>query len=105
MLVDDLATITTIPKEALVKLLKRAEYCLSDSIVEQRLNNNEVIELDIGIGSILLKLVDEDIKFKFVPSDDFRQIVKTSFNGENSLSNVLEKNLVTKVTKAYKDLL
>ena len=105
MLLDDVATITTLPKDALVKLVKRAEYCISDSIVEQVLQGKDIIEIDITIGKILLKLIDDEVKYKFIPSDEFKDLVKQSMNGHNTLSDTLEKNLVTKVTKAYKDLL
>lgn len=105
MLLDDLSTITTIQKDTLVKLFKKCEYCISDAIVEQALSGSDIIDVDINIGRILLKLVDGEVKYKFIPYDDFKNIVEASMAGENALSKTVEKTLIAKVTKVYKDLL
>lgn len=106
MLIDDLSTITTIPKDVLIKLVKKAQICVSDSLVEQSLANQEIFEIDISVGKILLKLYDDDLKFKFIPNDEFKQQCYNAIvNKENLLSKTVEKSLVTKITKVYKDLL
>lgn len=106
MLTEDLSTLTTIPKQSLDNLIKKAEICIVDQALEQVYQDKTILELDIGIGKLLLKLYDSEIKYKFIPSDKFNSMLSTTiFTKENTLAKTLEKNLVSKITKTYKDLL
>lgn len=106
MLINDLSQLTTIPEAYLEKLTKKVEVCLCDQALEQVLAGEEIIKIDIGIGDILLKLYDEEIKYKFIPSERFKkELTSVVVNKENLLAKTLEKNLAVKITKTYKDLL
>lgn len=105
-LIQDLSILTTINTESLNKLLDRVYYIISDNLVEAMINEKDIAEIDIGIGTLMVRISGDDIKFKFVPNAKLQEVVKTTIvNKENKLISVVEKSLVDKITRTYKDLL
>lgn len=105
-LIQDLSILTTINTESLNKLLDRVYYIISDNLVEAMINEKDIAEIDIGIGTLMVRISGDDIKFKFVPNAKLQEVAKTTIvNKENKLISVVEKSLVDKITRTYKDLL
>lgn len=105
-LIDDLSILTTIPNKALNKLVTKSYYCINEAVIDTLLEDKNVVEIDIGLGTLYIQILDNSIKYKFIPSADLEKNVKnTVVNNKNNLQNVLENNLVNKIVNTYKDLL
>jgi hypothetical protein len=104
-IVKDTAVLSTVPEKAIKKIIDKMVYAIAEAVVEARLTNKSVIELDIGLGILLIRFGDDSIQYKFVPGDKLEESVKNSFiNQQNLLEDVLDASLVNKLTNIYKDL-
>lgn len=105
-LIKDVATLTTIPEKNLNKLVTIAEYCINEIIEEDLLKLNNVSEINIGIGELYIQYIDNELKFKFIPSAKLKgEIIDTIKNKQSSLEIALEEKLVSKITSIYKDMI
>ena len=100
----DLSVLTTINSGTLSKLFEKEIWCISND-VEQCLSNEEKIaEIDLDIGTLLINIGEEDIRYKFIPSPILEKVVvDTVSNGYNGLIAKVEASLVNKISNAYKD--
>lgn len=104
-LMKDVSTLTTIPEKSLSKLMDKAYWCISNEVVESLKQDSNVIEIDIDIGELYIKVIDDNIQYKFIPSAKLNDTVKdTVINKRNVLEDTLEKTLVNKIVDTYKDL-
>jgi hypothetical protein len=104
-IIKDTSVLTTIPEKAIKKLLDRMVYSINEAVVEAKITNQDTIELDIGLGTLLIKFEDDSIQYRFVPGEKLEESVKNSFiNQQNLLEDVLEASLKNKLTNIYKDL-
>lgn len=86
---DKISQLTTVPVEHLDRLNNYINLIHSNDVVEEMLNNKDVIELSIFEGTILIKLEDDAIKYKFIPNKEFDElIVETVLNKKSKLLNV-----------------
>lgn len=100
----DLASITTIPLASINKILSRYQDCICYNLQQELNNITEYVELDIYIGKLLIKLLDNKIYYKFIPSSSFEEDVKETINNnESPLVSKLEKLVTEKITNAYKE--
>lgn len=107
-LVEDLNTLTTIPSYILIKLLKKVNYCITDSVVEDIIADNSVSIIDLGIGKLYIKHEDptgNNIKYHFEPSNDLQKALRDAVkNQTNPLELTLSNSLKEKFEQLYKDL-
>lgn len=102
---EKLSILTTIPEKSLSKLTEKSYYVVSDIILEDIMNDKDVSEIDIGIGTIIIQHSGDSIKYKFIPSKNLDITIKsTIINKKNTLEYILEQTLKDKVTNTYKDL-
>ncbi len=105
-LVQDLSTLTTIPKKNLNRLIDVAIYSINETIAEDLLQGNDVSEVNIGLGNLYIQCSGNKLNFKFIPSAKLREeVINTIKNKENSLELTLEKNLIDRITNTYKDII
>lgn len=105
-LISELSTLSTIPEATLTKLLEKVFYIISDEIMEAKIQEQEIVDIDIGIGSLKILLNPETIKYKFIPNAKLEVQTKAALTKEkNTLDLALEKSLVSKLTNIYKDFL
>lgn len=105
-IIKDTAVLTTIPEKSLKKLIDKNIYCISEAVVEARLSDQKLLELDIGLGILYIQMDDESIRYKFVPGQKLEETVKNSFiNKQNLLEDALDAALVNRLTSIYKDLI
>lgn len=105
-LIEDVSTLTTINKRNLNKLIEVASYCINETIEEDLLDGSNVSDIDIGIGELHIQYVDNELKFKFIPSAKLREEIIDTIKGKhNNLELVLDKNLVDKITNIYKEII
>ena len=105
-IIEDVATLTTINKKNLNKLVEVALYCINEAIEESLLDQKTVTDLDIGIGELHIQFVDNELKFKFIPNAKLREGAIDTIKGkQNNLELILEQNLVDKITNIYKEII
>ena len=103
--IEDLSKVTTIPRVTLQKLIEQSEMCVCHDMLEQILNNENYICVDIMFGYLYINMDEDNVKFKFVPSAQFEDMIVDTINTKRSpLINAVESALSTKIMKVYKDL-
>lgn len=105
-LIDDISKLTTIPDKVLLKLVDKSYFCISSAIEEALLEHKDIVEIDLGIGTLYLEVKSESVRYKFLPNKELDKTVKdTVINRKNSLQDVLEMTLVDRITNTYKELI
>lgn len=105
-LINDLAAVTNIPKLTLSKLSNCANICITDSVLERLADHESESSIDIGIGYLHIKLENDCIKYKFVPSKELDSLICTSIQTKsNPLISALNDSLKKKIQSTYKELI
>lgn len=105
-LIDDLNTITTIPRANLAKISNRVEWLICNAAYEASLSENKSEEVNLGFGKLRLKLDDGVIKYKFIPSKHLENMIIRAYEeGVDQLAVEAEKAVSNTILKAYKDLM
>lgn len=103
---NDLATLTTIPQATLVKLMDKMGWCICNLVEESSLNSDSITEIDLGIGKLILNIENNEIEYKFIPSTKLESnIIKTIKEKKNPLLNKLETSLADRIINTYKDMI
>ena len=103
---EELATLTNISKQLLDKLTTLSVNCICDAVEDDILNSKEVLEVNIGIGTLLIKHSDNEMRYKFVPDAKFEEAVaQTIINDKNQLKVLVEDTLKKRIMNIYKELL
>ena len=101
----DLSTLTNIPERYYDKIENNLKYIIIDGISDAIISNEDVVEFNLGIGSLLVGIEDNVVKYKFIPSEIFENDLKSKVKyGQNLLKDKLEDSLVDRITSLYKDL-
>lgn len=104
--VADVAKLTTIPEDTLRRLMDKFVYCITDAVAEARESGEDAADMDMGIGTLSISLDDDEVRYKFIPSENLKSAVRSAIIDEqNLLERKLEQALVAKITGTYKDLL
>lgn len=103
---EDVSKLTTIPVKTLDSLMDKFLYCIVDLVKETNLAGENTTNIDLDFGVLSINYNNNQLKYKFTPSSKFNQAMSDLFNkGLNSLENILESSLITKITNTYKDLI
>ena len=105
-LLNDLITLTTLPEKKLTKLFKTAAYVIVQAIKEDNEQGIAITDIDVNLGVFSIKHVKgEDLKFKFVPKEDFTKVIQDTCDGKlNSMNKLLVKSFKKNFLDVYKDL-
>ena len=105
-IIKDLSDLTTTNPSTFAKLLRASEWCIGNAVEETQLAGENVTEVFIGIGTLLILTEEGSIKYKFVPTRALENNVKQTYlDGKNPLTLHLENTLAKKLTSVYKELL
>lgn len=105
-LIEDLSKLFSIKPSLLKKLAKVADYCISDYILESKLNDEDVTDINIGIGELKLVVVDDSLTYQFIPSKKLETMIVDAYQKEKSeMTIALEDGLESRLLSAYKELL
>lgn len=107
-IINDISVLTTIPAKTFDKLVKKSVYCICDAIVEDRLGDEDITTVDLGIGTLFIKHLSDSgdgIKYHFEPSVYMSKAIKACIStNQNPLEDVLLTGLKEKFIDVYKDL-
>ena len=102
-LTTDLSKLSNLNEEYLDKLFSLCTDSIASSVYESILNNDNVTEIDIGFGRLIVRNDLSKIKIKFIPSNDLELELKNINKGnEPSLKHKLEKAVSAKLIDMYK---
>ena len=105
-ILDDICEITTIPNASMHKLFDKIGFCIANAIYEGYLNKQQIIEVNIGLGTIIVSIDSNQLVYKFVPSCKLeKNIVDSIRNNKNPLDIKLEETFVNRILNTYKDML
>ena len=68
-LTKDLSVLTGISEQSLKKLADKSIYCICNSVEDLIYSRCNELQIDIGIGTLKILLVDNVVKYKFIPND------------------------------------
>ena len=102
---SDISNITNIPKLCLENLGKKAIDCITYGVKENLSAKETITAIDIEIGILYIKLIDDKISYKFIPSSDLEESISNAvLKNENPLIYKLETALATRIKNTYKGL-
>ena len=102
---QDLNVLTTIPTASLQKLFDKVQYVICHTLEESILEGEDVTEIDLDFGTLIIKIEDGTLKYRFVPSVKLNKNIKTTITSEKSpLTGEVEATLKDRITKTYKEL-
>lgn len=106
-ILDDLSILTTISKYGLTDISKLAEMCISHSILEAKLSNQESIKIILGtLGELNIVITDSEVTYTYIPSKSLEKDIISSLQSNKSrLQEALENSLTKRVISVYKDLM
>lgn len=106
-IVQDLATLTTLPVSNVEYLFDIITDSISHEVLEGKLNNSEFVTISLGkVGKLLISLTDSELRYKFIPSSYLEEkLITTLTTEESSLEKRLQESLDKRIISAYKDLL
>ena len=102
----DLSTLASVDRRVFDKLIQNANFCICDYLENSALNNEDLCEVDIGIGILKIKLGDDSVRYQFIPSQQLESdIVSTLENQQNFLVASIDSTLVGRLNRLYDNLL
>lgn len=105
-LLEDVSTLTGVTEKTLEKLINVSNYCIGHSVHETLCQKQDVTTIDIGIGELVIRVIDEGIQYRFVPSVALeKSLVQTVVGKTSPMIVQLENKLQDKIDKAYKEVL
>ena len=101
----DLSNMTSIKPSVLDKLVNITEFCICDYLIDAKLSDNDIVEVDIGIGKLLLGISQNSVEYKFIPSGGFEKLVVDSLlTMKSPIMTKLEDGIESKLMSSYKEL-
>lgn len=83
-LMNDLNVLTNIPERSLDRMAHLIIMSICTSVWENKQSGSALTEVDTGIGILRLKRVDNEFKFAFEPSDEFRKELKKAYKSDTA---------------------
>lgn len=103
---DDLSKLTNIPSTLLDKLLDKSRAIICDDILDASLDNSCVIDIDIGLGTLTICTEDNQLRYRFTPSNILSEnITATIIDLKSPIKDTASSTLASKIQGAYEELL
>lgn len=102
---DKMFKLTTINQESIAKFNNLVSNCISDAIFEARLQNEDSTTIDLGYGTLIVSMTNNEVRYKFVPSAKLEEdIINAIKNNVNALDSVIIDRTTKTLLATYKDL-
>ena len=104
-IIDDLKTTTLVAERNLVMLFDTMVSLISQEILESDMRGDDYAEINLEFGTLYIKLIDDIPRYKFVPTEEFNNVVKKTYRTKKSrLVNKVDKTISDRIMNTYKDL-
>lgn len=105
-LIKNISSITLIKSSILNKLVEISESCICDYALNTVEEDEDVFSIDIGIGTIYINILDNELQYKFVPDKKLeKKLIRTLDTKESPLVIEAENKLNQRIINTYKELL
>jgi hypothetical protein len=105
-LIEDVSKLTDVSEKTLNKFIPVCTYSIGHAVYESYCCKQSITEIDIGVGQIDIKVEDNTIKYRFVPSKELEKtLIQTVTTKSSPLIVKLDNNLQDKIDRAYKELI
>lgn len=95
-IIDNLGTLTKVPNRILTELVNLTNLCIASAISDAKLQEQQTLSLNIGIGTLGIDLINMDCKF--VPSKDLKLAIKSALDGSGDpLELEIEQAMIDKL--------
>lgn len=102
--IKNLSQLSNIPESNLRNINKQLSWIIIDSL--NLSNEQDQVDIDLGIGTLLISNEGDSIRYRFKPSKELEQsILRYYEDGTNPLKSNLELKLGKKLLNTYKDIL
>lgn len=103
-IIEDISKLSTIPQQEVELVFELYKDCICYDIQEMLKNRENHIDINIGIGLLILDIANDELRYKFIPSNSFEKDIKyTLENNQCPLIDKMEENLHNKIVGAYKE--
>lgn len=104
--IESISKLTSIPLRYIEKIFSLEQdyvcYAIQQAFCEKQNN----VDVDIGIGTLSILVENENIYYKFLPSQSLETDIQHTVSvNEAPIIKKLEENIKEKVLNAYKELL
>ena len=104
--IQDLSALTKTKQQTFDYLIDLATSDISQCVIESWKSGNRNCVIDIGIGTLSVLFEDDEMHFKFIPSEELEiKITSAVLTGESSLQNDIENKIDNRMIKLYKELI
>lgn len=104
-LMTDISTIYSIRASILSKLERLAETCICDYLVEAKLCDDDLVEINVGIGKLMILILDDSVEYQFIPSNRLERLIsKSIIDLKSPLEQEIEEGIEEKLVYTYKEL-
>lgn len=105
-LINDVAKLTDVSSKTLAKFIPVSNYSIGHAVHESWCRQSDLTEIDLGYGELHIKIDDNGIRYKFIPSKELEKIlVKTITTKQSPIIDKIDKDLQEKIDRAYKELI
>lgn len=105
-LIQDLSTLTTISTSNIERLISLSSNIITHDILEACNDDKEICNVDIGLGTLSFLISDNELRYKFIPSEEFeKQIIKAIKTGNSPICDIACDKLSSKILNTYKDFI
>ena len=105
-LMQNLEDLTQVKASVLSKITRVSESCICDYVLQAMENDEDIVTVYIGLGTLEISISDDEIFYKFIPNKKFeKKILRTLETEESPLVSEIEAKLNKKILDTYKELL
>lgn len=95
-ILNDVATLTKLPNKVLAELTNKEILCIGGAVHDALQAKEDVVVLNIGIGSLSIEL--GTMQCKFIPSKELKAVIKRSLTTKaDPIEFYLEQSIVNKL--------
>lgn len=104
-LTKDLSIITNVPHATMESLFSKIPTLIAHSIYEAMVAEEDETTIDVGFGSLVASITDDEVRMRFVPYRKLEQMIQETLETKTDpMIAKLEENLKEKIESAYKNL-
>ena len=104
-LTKDLSVITNVPHATMESLFAKIPMLISHRIYEAMIAEEEETTIDVGFGSLVASITNDEVRMRFVPYRKLGQMIQETIETKTDpMIATLEENLKEKIESAYKNL-
>ena len=105
-IIEDVSFLTNVSDHVLNKLINVTNYSIGHAIHESICEKEEFAMLDIGIGELHIKVEDDGVRYRFVPTKPLEDMItKTVLTKQSPIITKLDTDLQSKIDKTYRELI